>query len=158
MSDKTLSQKTRVKNQNENHLYHLDWAGVTGNKTIVNALKTFSRSKVERAIALAQQRKREAGYIENPCGYFVQALKEDWAGKKAKQVLDDSQAPEDKAALFRYWFDLAKERGYCSKSEIRENGERWVCMSGTWEKFTAAWEREYNLEYLRKVKKRITNP
>ncbi len=71
---------------------------------------------------------------------------------------DDSQTPEDKAALFRYWFDLAKEMGHCSKSEIREDGDRWVCMSGTWEKFTAAWERGYTLEYLRKLMKKIKNP
>ncbi len=138
------------------HLEQLDQLGVTGNKTIVNALKTFSRSKVEAAIALYRVRKRETGYIENPCGYFMQALKEDWAGDRAKQVaLDNPQTPEDKAALFRYWFDLAKEMGYCSKSEIREDGERWVCMSGTWEKFTSAWERGYTLEYLRKLMKKL---
>ena len=89
----------------------------------------------------------------------MQALKEDWAGDRAKQVaLDNPQTPEDKAALFRYWFDLAKEMGHCSKSEIREDGDRWVCMSGTWEKFTAAWERGYTLEYLRKLMKKIKNP
>ncbi len=88
----------------------------------------------------------------------MQALKEDWAGQKQAQVInDDSQAPEDQAALFRYWFDLAKELGYCSKSEERE-GDQWVCISGVWEKFTDASERGYNLEYLRKVKKRTTNP
>ena len=26
MSDKTLTQKTRLKTKNENHFYHLDWA------------------------------------------------------------------------------------------------------------------------------------
>lgn len=161
-SDRTPSPKFDVKINNKewrSHLEQLDQLGVTGNKTIVNALKTFSTEKVEAAIALYQQRKREAGYIENPCGYFVQALKEDWAGQKAKQVInDDSQTPEDKAALFRYWFDLAKEMGHCSKSEIREDGDRWVCMSGIWEKFTAAWERGYTLEYLRKLMKKIKNP
>ena len=141
------------------HLEQLDQLGVRGNKTIVNALKTFSRSKVEAAIALYRARKRETGYIENPCGYFMQALKEDWAGDRAKQVaIDNPQTPEDKAALFRYWFDLAKKMGNCSKSEIREDGEQWVCMSGTWEKFTSAWERGYTLEYLRKVMKRLKNP
>ena len=141
------------------HLEELDQLGVRGNKTIVNALKTFSRSKVEAAIALYRVRKRETGYIENPCGYFMQALKEDWAASKAKQVVnnDDSQSPEDQAALFRYWFELAKELGYCSRTEERD-GERWVCLSGMWEKFSDAWERGYNLEYLRKVKKRTTNP
>ena len=128
-------------------------------------LRPFLRRKLKgRSHCIDREReklvtlKREAGYIENPCGYFMQALKEDWAGQKQAQVInDDSQAPEDQAALFRYWFDLAKELGYCSKSEERE-GDRWVFLSGVWERFTDAWERGYNLEYFRKVKKRTTNP
>ena len=31
-------------------------------------------------------------------------------------------------------------------------------ITSIWEKFTHAWERGYNLEYLRKVKKRTTDP
>ena len=152
--------EVKINNQSwRSHLEELDQLGVAGNKTIVNGLKTFSTEKVEAVIALYRVRKRETGYIENPCGYFMQALKEDWAASKAKQVVnnDDPQSAEDQAALFRYWFDLAKELGYCSKSEERE-GERWVCISGIWEKFTDAWGRGYNLEYLRKVKKRTTDP
>ncbi len=151
--------EVKINNQEwRSHLEELDQLGVRGNKTIVNALKTFSRSKVEATIALYRQRKRETGYIDNPCGYFMQALKEDWAGQNAKKVVnEDSQAPEDQAALFRYWFELAKELGYCSRTEERD-GERWVFLSGVWEKFVDAWGRGYNLEYLRKVKKRTTDP
>ena len=157
---RTKPPKVDVKINNKewrSHLEEVDQLGIKGNKTIVNALKTFSTERVKAAIALYRQRKIENGYIENPCGYFMQALQEDWAGKKAKEVIDNSQAPEDKAALFRYWFDLAKELGYCHLSEERD-GERWVLISGRWERFIDAWERGYNLEYLRKVKKRTTDP
>ena len=153
---RTESPKVDVKINNKewrSHLEEVDQLGIRGNKTIVNALKTFSTERVKAAIALYRQRKRENGYIENPCGYFMQALQEDWAGKKAKEVLDNSQAPEDEAALFRYWFDLAKEFGYCHLYEIKD-GERWVCLTGTWQRFVDAWERGFTLEYLRKMKKR----
>ena len=157
--DKKVPPVVEVKINNKewrSHLEEIDQLGVRGNKTIVNALKTYSKEKVEAAIALYRARKRETGYIENPCGYFIQALKEDWAGQKAKQVINNDD-PQNQAALFRCWFELAKEFGLCSKSEERE-GERWVYVSGTWEKFTDAWERGFNLEYLRKTKKRHTKP
>ena len=137
------------------HLEQLDNLGVRENDTIRKAVKKYNAKRVEAAIALYGQRKRETGYIENPQAYFNQALIENWAEENNK--IDDSLDTEDKAALFRYWYDLAKELGYCSGAEERE-GERWVLISGTWEKFTNAVERGYNLDYLRKVKKRVTNP
>lgn len=153
---KVKPPKVDVKINNKewrSHLEEVDQLGMRGNKTIVNALKSFSTERVKAAIALYRQRKIENGYIENPCGYFMQALQEDWAGKKAKEVIDNAQAPDDEAALFRYWFDLAKEFGYCHLYEIKD-GERWVCLTGTWQKFVDAWERGFTLEYLRKMKKR----
>ena len=134
------------------HLKQLDDLGVRENDTIRKAVKKYSTKRVEDTIALYQQRKRE-GYVENPNAYFMQALIENWAEENVKQKLDNSIDPEDKAALFRYWYDLAKELGYCSGVEERE-GDQWVLLSGTWEKFTDAWERGFNLEYLRKTKKR----
>ena len=153
---RTKPPKVDVKINNKewrSHLEEVDQFGIRGNKTIVNALKTYSTERVQAAIALYRQRKRENGYIENPCGYFMQALQEDWAGQKAKEVIDNSQAPEDKAALFRYWYELAREYAGCSEWEMRDQ-ERWVFMGGRWEKFTDTWSRGYNLEYLRKTKKR----
>ena len=153
---KTKPPRVDVKINNKewrSHLEEVDQLGIRGNKTIVNALKSFSTERVKAAIALYRRRKIENGYIENPCGYFMQALKEDWAGQKAKEVIDNAQAPEDKAALFRYWFDLAKEFGYCHEYQIKD-GERWVLFSGVWERFLDVWERGFNLEYLRKTKKR----
>ena len=159
VEEKVKAKPVEVKIKNEqwrDHLEQLDELGIGENTTIKNAVKSYSTERVEKTIALYLKKKREAGYIANPGGYFMQALKEDWAGKNSKQVLDDSQNPEDKAALFRYWYDLAKELGYCTGMKDVE-GERWVCISGTWEKFSDAWERGYNLEYLRKVKKRYSN-
>ncbi|MGK7899694.1 MAG: hypothetical protein AB4372_40280, partial [Xenococcus sp. (in: cyanobacteria)] len=77
---KTKPPKVDVKINNKewrSHLEEVDQLGIKGNKTIVNALKTFSTERVKAAIALYRQRKIENGYIENPCGYFMQALKED---------------------------------------------------------------------------------
>ena len=154
---KSAKVEVKIKNKQwRSHLEQLDELGVGENTTIKNAVKSYSTERVEKTIALYRNKKREAGYIANPGGYFMQALKEDWAGKNSKQVLDDSQNPEDRAALFRYWYDLAKELGYCTGMKDVE-GERLVCISGTWEKFSDAWERGYNLEYLRKVKKRYSN-
>ena len=133
------------------HLEQLDDLGVRENDTVRKAVKKYSTKRVEDAIALYRQRKRE-GYVENPNAYFMQALIENWAEENVRQKLDESINPEDKAALFRYWYDLAKELGYCSGVEERE-GDLWVLLSGTWEKFTDAWKRGFNLEYLRKTKK-----
>jgi len=40
--------------------------------------------------------------------------------------------------------------GYCSGQEIRE-GEQWVCISGSWEKWGDAVNRGYSLDYLKKI-------
>lgn len=150
----SAAEFTKVNNKQwRSHLEQLDDLGVRENKTIRDAVRTSSTERVEEAIALYRQRKRETGYIGNPNGYFMQMLKENWAAKNAKQILDDSLDVEDKEALFRHWYDLAKELGYCSGVEERD-GDRWVLISGTWEKFTDAWERGYNLKYLRETKKR----
>ena len=59
----------------------------------------------------------------------------------------------DEAAVFRHWYDLARELGYCSGQQIRE-GEQWICLSGSWEQWSAAVKRGYSLEYLKKIMKR----
>lgn len=76
------------------------------------------------AIAFSKARKRER-HIPNLTGYFVAALKEDWAGK---QVVASGEGELDTATVFRYLYDLAKELGYCSGQEVRE-GEQWVKLS-----------------------------
>lgn len=116
-------------------------------------LKLYPKEKVEGAIALLRARKRES-YIPNPSGYFVSALKGDWGSK----TLVENQSNRDSlgidsAAVFRHWYDLARELGYCSSQEVR-NGQQWICLSGTWEKWSAAVNRGYSLEYLLKIIKR----
>jgi hypothetical protein len=111
----------------------------------------YSPEQVKGAIALFKTRKREQ-HIPNPSGYFVAALKGDWGGKAISE--NSELAPEiDTARVFRHWYDLAKELGYCSAIEIKD-GEQWVCLSGTWEKWSDAVERGYSLDYLKKVMKR----
>jgi hypothetical protein len=137
----------------------LDSTGIPINKTVINLLKMYSIEQLERAIALFKTRKREQ-HIPNPSGYFVAALKGDWGGKAivvtepSRSVENSELAPEiDTATVFRHWYDLAKELGYCSAIEIKD-GEQWVCLSGTWEKWSDAVSRGYSLEYLKKVMKR----
>ena len=141
------SAETKINNQQwRSHLNELDQLGVKINQTIINAVKFQKTEKVEGALALLKARKRDK-YISNPAGYFIQALKEDWARNVVTQ-----DNPEDKA-IFRYWYDLARELGYCQGQEVRD-GEQWVCLTGTWEKWEDAWKRGYTLEYLKKVKSR----
>ena len=133
----------------------LDGAGVPINKTVTSLLKLYPKEKVESAIALVKARKREQ-YIPNVSGYFVSALKGDWGSKTlvARGETGDRQLGEiDKATVFRYWYDLARELGYCSGQQVRE-GEQWICLSGSWEKWDDAVKRGYNLEYLKKIIKR----
>ncbi|MGL5077720.1 MAG: hypothetical protein ACRDBG_18100 [Waterburya sp.] len=112
---------------------------------------TNAPEQVKSAIAIFRSRKRDQ-HIPNPSGYFVAALKEGWA---SKQVVENflSTGEIDTAAVFRHWYDLARELGYCSSQEIRD-GEQWVCISGTWEKWADAVARGYSLEYLKKIMKR----
>ncbi len=63
---------------------------------------------------------------------------------------------EDSQSVFRYWYQLARELGYCQGAEIRE-GEQWVLLSGNWERWESAVARGYSVEYLRKVLGRTKN-
>lgn len=63
---RTKPPKVDVKINNKDwrsHLEEVDQLGIRGNKTIVNALKTYSTERVQAAIALYRQRKIENGYI-----------------------------------------------------------------------------------------------
>ena len=125
--------------------------GVPINKTLKDLLKLYSAEKVENAIALVKARKREQ-YIPNPSGYFVAALKGDWGAKNL--VSEEGRDCEiDRGALFRHWYDLARELGYCSGQEVRD-GEQWVILSGSWEKWELVVKRGYSLDYLKKIMKR----
>jgi hypothetical protein len=130
---------------------NLDDAGIPTNKTVINLLKMYTPEQVKGAIAIFRSRKRDQ-HIPNPSGYFVAALKQGWASKQVVENLDSS-TEIDTAAVFRHWYDLARELGYCSGSEVRD-GEQWICLSGTWEKWEDAVERGYSLEYLKKIMKR----
>ena len=127
----------------------LDSAGIPVNKTLIGLLKSYEFERVESAIALFKTRKREQ-HIPNPAGYFVKALKENWSNENASI---GNSANIDQASVFRYWYDLARELGYCSGQEIRDN-EQWVCLSGSWEKWSDAVERGYSVDYLKKIFKR----
>ena len=132
----------------------LDSTGIPTNKTVINLLKLYPPQKVEDAIALFKARKRDS-HIPNPSGYFVSALKGDWGAKNLVEKEGDRQGDcqVDKAAVFRHWYDLARELGYCSGQEVRE-GEQWVYLSGSWEKWEDAVNRGYSLDYLKKIMKR----
>ena len=128
----------------------LDSAGVLVNKTVRDLLKLYPAGKVEGAIAILKARKREK-HIPNLSGYFVAALKGDWG---STNLVDNSESSEpDKGAIFRHWYDLARQLGYCSGEEVRE-GQQWVILSGSWEKWESAVERGYSLSYLKKIMKR----
>ena len=45
------------------------------------------------------------------------------------------------------------ELGYCSGQEVRD-GEQWINLSGSWEKWEDAMERGYSLQYLKKIMKK----
>ena len=131
----------------------LDSIGVLINKTIKYLLKLYSKEKVEKAIALLKTRKRDS-YRPNPSGYFVSALKGDWGSKTLIADSSDRASEEiDTAAVFRHWYDLARELGYCSGTEVRK-GEQWICLSGTWEQWSNVVNRGYTLDYLKKIMKR----
>jgi hypothetical protein len=116
---------------------------------VKSLLKLYPRKKVESAIALLKVRKREK-HIPNVAGYFVSALKGDWG---SKSLVENGETEVDMAAIFRHWYDLARELGYCSGQEIRE-GSQWINLSGSWEKWEEAVQRGYSLEYLKKIMKR----
>ena len=153
---KTVEVDENINNKKwESHLKELDSLGVPANPTVVKMVKSHQRKEVESAIALVRNRKRDK-HIPNPAGYFVQALKEKWQDLNVA-IKDVSNLDEsDSKAVFRYWFDLAKELGHCSGQDIRE-GEQWVCISGSWEKWLDAVNRGYTVEYLKKVLSRSKN-
>jgi hypothetical protein len=151
--DKTSGKVDYIVNKDwSKQIEELDSAGVPINKTVVNLLKMYTPEQIRRAIALFKARKRDQ-HIPNPSGYFVAALKGDWGSKQI--VTNESTGEIDTAAVFRHWYDLARELGYCSSQEVRD-GEQWVCISGSWEKWADAVERGYSLEYLKKIMKRNT--
>ena len=104
-------------------------------------VKANQKEDVERAIALLKARKRD-GHISNPSGFFVEALKQNWG--------QEVSSTEDSQSVFRFWYDMARELGYCQGQEIRDL-EQWVNLGGAWEKWESAVNRGYNVEYLSKV-------
>ena len=142
------SKSIKVVNKNwKSQVDELDGLGVGINHTVVRVVKTNQKEDVEKAIALLRSRKRD-GYVSNPAGFLVKALKENWGS--------EISSTEDSKSLFRYWYDLARELGYCQGQEVRE-GEQWVNLGGVWEKWSSAVNRGYTVEYLRKVLGRNKN-
>ncbi|VEP17880.1 conserved hypothetical protein [Hyella patelloides LEGE 07179] len=131
----------------------LDSLGVPVNKTLINLVKMYEEEQVKNAIALLKMRKREK-HIPNMAGYFTTALKGGWASSNS--LAENNPEGIDTASVFRLWYDLARELGYCSGQEIRDN-EQWVLLSGNWEKWESAVSRGYSLEYLKGVMKRNKN-
>ncbi len=72
----------------------------------------------------------------------MKALKENWG--------QEVSSTEDSQSVFRYWYQMARELGYCQGAEIRD-AEQWVNLGGVWEKWQSAVERGYSVDYLRKV-------
>jgi hypothetical protein len=130
----------------------LDSAGIPVNKTVISLLKMYSSDEVKGAIAIFKARKREK-HIPNPSGYFVAALKQDYSSKQIIESPSNIEGAIDTATVFRHWYDLAKELGYCSGQDVRD-GQQWVCLSGSWEKWGDAVNRGYSLDYLKKIIKR----
>jgi hypothetical protein len=146
-SIKEAKEVETVNSEWKSQVKQLDELGIQTNSTVVKLVKQYEVEKVEEAIALLKVRKRDR-YIPNPAGYFVQALKENWVGTNS--ALSEET---DQKTVFDYWYDLARKLGYCSGQEERE-GEQWVCLSGSWERWQDAVERGYSVEYLKKVMSR----
>ncbi|VEP16091.1 conserved hypothetical protein [Hyella patelloides LEGE 07179] len=128
----------------------LDSIGVPINKTLINLVKMYSEEEVKSAIALVKIRKREK-HIPNLGGYFTAAVKGNWAS--SNHVVVENSEEIDTTSVFRLWYELARELGYCASQEIRD-GEQWVLLSGSWEKWQSATKRGYSLDYLKSVMKR----
>ena len=118
----------------------------------------YSEGEVRSAIALIKARKREQ-HIPNLAGYFTAAIKGGWSStvaisqRSALRCANPDSNFVSQGEIFRLWYDLAKELGYCSSQEVRE-GEQWVYISGLWERWETAVKRGYSLEYLKGVMKR----
>ncbi len=78
----------------------------------------------------------------------MKALRENWGSEVA--------STEDSQSVFRYWYGMARELGYCQGQEIRDS-EQWVNLGGAWEKWQSAVDRGYSVDYLRKVLVRQKN-
>lgn len=130
----------------------LDGLGVQINKTLISLVKIYSEEEVRKAVALLKIRKREK-FIPNMAGYFTAALKGGWINSSVTKDEPTDEESINKADIFRLWYELAKELGYCSGQEVRE-GEQWVLLSGKWERWEEASNRGYSLFYLKKVMKR----
>ena len=150
--EKNIAKVDYIVNKNYKDLLPLlDSTVVSMSKTIEDLLKLYPSEKVEGAIAILKARKREK-YVPNPSGYFVAALKGDWSSQNIA-VEESGDREVDKGAVFRHWYDLGKQLGYCSGQKL-EDGEQWVLLSGSWERWEKAVERGYSLEYLKKILKR----
>lgn len=86
-------------------------------------------------------------------GYFTAALKGGWSCEAIANTGDKNGEAIVLADVFKLWYELAKELGYCGGQEVRE-GEQWVLLSGNWEKWQDASDRGYSLDYLKKVMRR----
>ena len=147
----------KIVNQDwRSHLDELEKLGVAINKTVSSLVKLYKTELVEQALAVFRNRKKESNVV-NAAGYFVQALKQGWGATKVATVSqDDSEDTVDTQAVFRLWYDLARELGYCSGQKVAE-GVQWVNMNGSWETWEAAFERGYSLDYLKGVRRRQNN-
>ena len=135
------------------HKEQLEKLGVPMNKTVISLVKLYKTEQVSKALAVLRNRKKESNVV-NAAGYFVQALKQGWSVTNVATVSqDDSEDTVDTQAVFRHWYDLAREIGYCS-GQVVQDGEQMVNMNGSWETWEAAMERGYTLEYLKKVRRR----
>lgn len=148
VDEKVKKNDEKINNKNwRKHREELDNLGIQVNSTVLRLIKKNSSESVEGAIAFLKIGKRD-NYLENPTGYFVQALKEKWNSQ--------SKCAANEQDKFRYWYSLAKELGQVTGSEIRD-GEQWVCFTGTWEIYQNVVERGHTIEYLKKVIDRAKN-
>ena len=147
-SETTVKVDEKINLKWKSQVRDLDDAGIRVNSTLISLIKSYSFEEVESAIALVRVRKREQ-HVPNPAGYFTRALKENWAGESVA----DTDSEVDTASVFRHWYDLAKKLGYCQGQETRD-GEQWISLSGSWEKWQSAVERGYSLDYLKKILRR----
>jgi len=148
-SSRQVEQKLNKKQ--EECLNKLEDVGIPVNETIVNAVKVTDPEKITKTIAYYREQKRN-NYIDNPGGYFIKALQENWAEKNVNPTFEEIK-PENKTSIFLKWYDLAKELGICTGQKI-ENNDRLVLVTGSWEKWEKAYKRGYTIEYLVKSLKR----
>ena len=152
---RSIKEINKVNTQWKKQIKELDSLGVQINKTLISLVKMYEESEVRGAIALLKCRKKET-QIPNMAGYFTAALKGGWSSTSITSDEATNEEVVDKASIFRLWYELAKELGYCAGQEVRE-GEQWVLLSGNWERWESACNRGYSLDYLKKVMRRSKN-